>query len=105
MIVIEPYYRPARCLQIGHDEPESWELHSGMMLNLRHYSPRRRPTGGSVEKAFVPHDRLVTGTPHRTWQQFRHIPFQVLVGRNADAFLVSDRCSDMLGKLVSLSTY
>jgi len=87
MIVIEPYYRPARCLQIGHDEPESWELHSGMMLNLRHYSPRRRPTGGLVEKALVPLDRSVTGTPRRTLLQFRHIAFQVLVGRDVDGVL------------------
>ena len=35
----------------------------GMMFDLRHYSPCRRPTGGLVEKALVPHDRFVTGTP------------------------------------------
>ncbi len=58
-----------------------------MMRNLRHDSPCRRPTCGPVEKAFVPHDRFVTGTPHRARQQFGHIPFQVLIGRNADGVL------------------
>jgi hypothetical protein len=49
-----------------------------MMLNLCHYAPRRRPAGGPLEKAFVPHNRFVTEPPHRPQQQIGHIPFQVL---------------------------
>jgi len=70
-LVVEAYHRPARRLQIGRDEPDAREQLRGMMLNLRHYSPRRRPTGGLVEKALVPHDRFVTGTLHRTRHHLR----------------------------------
>jgi hypothetical protein len=31
------------------------------------------PTGGLVEKAFVPHDGIVTGLPHRARQQFFNV--------------------------------
>ena len=86
-LVVEPYHRPARRLLIGHDEPDAREQLSGMTFDLRHHSPRRRPTGGLVEKALVPHGRFVAGTPSRARQQFRHIPFQVLIGRNADSVL------------------
>ena len=86
-LVIEPHYRSARRLQIGDDEPDTREQLPGMMLNLRHYLPCRRPTGGLVEKALVPLDRSVTGTPRRTLLQFRHIAFQVLVGRDVDGVL------------------
>ena len=51
------------------------------------HPPRRRPTGGLVEKTLVPHDWFVTGTPHWARQQFRHIPFQALIGRDADGVL------------------
>src|ERR1035441_5582491 len=69
-LVVEPYHRPVRRLQIGHDEPDAREQLPGMMLDLRYHSPCRRPTGCLVEKALVPHDRFVTGTPHRARQQF-----------------------------------
>jgi hypothetical protein len=68
-------------------EPNTREQLSGMMFNLRHHPPRRIPACRLVEKAFVPHDGFVTGTPNRARQQFRHIPFQVLISRDADDVL------------------
>src|ERR1035437_6116527 len=44
-LVIEPYHRPARRLQVGHDEAYSREQLPSMELHLRHHTPRRLPTG------------------------------------------------------------
>src|ERR1019366_4417505 len=39
LLVVEPYHRPVRRLQIGHDEPDAREQLPGMMLDLRYHSP------------------------------------------------------------------
>src|ERR1039458_1927718 len=71
-LIVEAYYRPARGLQVGHDEAQSEQL-PGMELHLCHHSSCGLPTGGLVEKALVPHDGFVTGPPHRARQQFFNI--------------------------------
>ena len=62
-LVVEAHHRPARSLQVSHDEPHSGEQLSGMELHLRHLSSYRLLTRRLVERALVPHDRLVTGRP------------------------------------------
>jgi hypothetical protein len=61
-LVIEPYHRPARRLQIGADEPDAREQLPSLMLNLCYHSSCRRPTSCFVEKVLVSHDRFVTVT-------------------------------------------
>src|SRR5882762_141437 len=64
--VIEPYHRPARRLQVSHDETQPREQVPGMELHLRHYSPCCLSNSlPDIEKALVPHGRFVTRTPHR----------------------------------------
>src|ERR1035441_5895997 len=58
-LVIEPYHRPARRLQISHDESHSREQLPSMELHLRHHTPRRLPTGRLIQKALVPDHGLV----------------------------------------------
>src|SRR5271169_1966056 len=58
-LVVKPHHRPARRLQVGHDESDSWEQLPAVELHLRHHTPRRLPARGLVEKTLVPHHRLV----------------------------------------------
>jgi len=81
-LVVEAHYRPARCLQVGHDEPHSWEQLPEVELHLRHHPSRCLPPRRLVEKALVPHDGLVARPSQQARQQLRDIPFQAVVGRN-----------------------
>src|ERR1035438_4363163 len=83
-LVVKAHYRPARGLQVSHDEPHSWEQLPGMELHLRHDSSCRIPTCRLVEKALVPHDRFMAGPSHRTSEQLRDISLQIVVGGYAD---------------------
>src|SRR5664280_376165 len=83
-LVVKPYYRPARGLQVSRDEPHSWEQLPGMELHLRHDSSCRIPTCRLVEKALVPHDGFMAGPPHRKREQLRDVSLQFVVGGYAD---------------------
>src|SRR6516225_5646418 len=54
------------------------------MLHFGHHPAGPLPTRCLIEKALVLDQRLEAGPSHRTRQQLGDIPFQVLVGRNAD---------------------
>src|ERR1700680_1065564 len=86
-LIVEPDYRPARQAQIRDDETDSREQFPEVELHLRHYSPRRFPTGRLVQKALVPDHWFMTGAAQGTLQQFRKVPLQILVGRYADGIL------------------
>src|ERR1035438_3363188 len=58
-LVIEPYHRPARRLQVGHDESDSGEQLPKVELDFRHHRPRSIPARGLAEEALVPHHRFV----------------------------------------------
>jgi hypothetical protein len=58
-LVIEPYHRPARRLQIGYDDAYSWEQLLSVKLHSRHHAPRRLPTCRLIQKAHVPDHGLV----------------------------------------------
>src|ERR1019366_4542511 len=58
-LVVEAHHRPARCLQVGHDEAYSREQLTSMKLHLRHHTPRRLPTGRLIQEALVPDHGLV----------------------------------------------
>jgi hypothetical protein len=58
-----------------------------MELDLRHHPPGHRPTRRLIEKAFVPHHRLVARPSHRPGQQLRNLPLQIVVRREANGVL------------------
>ncbi len=86
-LVVEAYYRPARGLQVSHDEPHSWKQLPGMELYIRHHTPRRLPARGLIEAAHVPDHRLVAPSSYRPLQQLRDVALQGVVGRDADSIL------------------
>jgi len=51
--VVEAHHRPTRHLQVGHNEPQSWEQLRSMKLHLRHHSSGGLPTGTLIEKVLV----------------------------------------------------
>ena len=79
--VIEPYHRPARRLQIGHDEAYSREQLPSVKLHFRHHTPRSLPTRGLVEEALVPHHRLVAWSSHGPRQQLHDVALQTEMGK------------------------
>src|SRR5664280_248720 len=83
-LVVETHHRPARCLQVGHDESDSGEQLPSMELHLRHYPTCCLPTSGLVEKALVPDHRLVARSSYGPRQQLRDVALQAVVGGYAD---------------------
>src|SRR5450759_2288290 len=88
-LVVEPHHRPARCLQVGHDEAYSREQLTSMKLHLRHYPTCRLPTSGLVEEALVPHHRLVARSSYGPRQQLRDVALQAVIGGYANGILYS----------------
>jgi len=58
-----------------------------MELDLRHYAPCLLPTRCLIEKALVPHHRLVARPSHWPGQQLPNVPLQIVVGGKADRVL------------------
>jgi DEAD/DEAH box helicase len=83
-LVVEPYHRPAGQVQIRDNEAHSREQLALVMLHFGHHPAGLLPTRCQVEKAFVFDQGSDTGPSHRTRHQLGDVPFQVLVGRNAD---------------------
>src|ERR1019366_817557 len=88
-LIIEPHHGPTVSLQVGDDEPHTWEQLSKVELHLGHHPPWHLPTRRLIQKALVLDQWLDTGPAYRPWQQLRDIPFQVFVGRYADGILYS----------------
>src|ERR1035441_8907723 len=86
-LVVEAYHRPAGCLQVGHDESDSGEQLSEVELHLRHHTPRRLPARGLVEKALVPHHRLVARSSYGPRQQLGDVALQAVISGYADGIL------------------
>src|ERR1035437_9940122 len=86
-LVIEPYHRPARRLQVGHDEAYSREQLPSMELHLRHHTPRRLPTGRLIQKALVPDHGLVARSSYGPRQQLRDVALQAVIGRQTYGIL------------------
>src|ERR1700674_1219995 len=82
--IIETHYRPAGQAQVRDDKADSREQLPEVELHLRHYSPRRFPTGRFVQEALVPDHWFMTGAAQGTLQQFCNVPLQILVGRYAE---------------------
>src|ERR1700737_2066748 len=83
-LVVEPHHRPARQAQVRDDETHSWEQLTLVMLHFGHHPTGLLPTRCPVEKALVLDQGPDSGPSHRTRQQLRDVPFQVLVSRDAD---------------------
>src|SRR5271167_3707610 len=75
-LVVEPHHAPAGCLQVGHDESDSWEQLPEVELHFRHHTPRRLPTCRLIQKASVPDHRLVARSSYGPRQQLRDVPLQ-----------------------------
>src|ERR1035437_9754902 len=69
-----------------------------MMFYLRNYPSGCLPTLGLVQKALVLDQRFLAGPAYRARQQFRNVPLQVVVGRNANRVLHAS----LLQRLISL---
>src|SRR5664279_4378970 len=83
-LVIEPYHRPARRLQVGHDEAYSREQLPSMELHLRHHTSRRLPARGLIEEALVPHQGIVARSSYGPRQELRDVALQAVIGGYAN---------------------
>src|ERR1035438_2032830 len=88
-LVVEVDDLPVRELRVGHDEAQPGEQFPGMMLNLCHYSPCRRPTGRPIKKTLVPHNGLMSRTAYWPNEQLCNVPQQAVIGRNPNRVLRS----------------
>src|ERR1019366_8590827 len=86
-LVVKPHYRLAWGFQVGHDESDSREQLPAVELHLRHHTPRRIPTGCLIQKALVPHHRLVAWSSYWPRQQLHDVALQAVVGGYADGIL------------------
>src|ERR1039457_4523984 len=97
-LVIEPYHRPARRLQVGHDEAYSREQLSEVELHFRHYPTCCLPTGRLIQKALIPDHGLVARSSYGPRQQLRNVALQAVIGGYADGILHAS----LLQRLVNL---
>src|ERR1039458_7142809 len=86
-LVVEPHYRPAGGLPVGHDEPHLGEQLPEVELHFRHYPSRRLPTGRLIQGAFVPDHRFVARSSYGPRQQLRDVPLPAVVGGGAGGIL------------------
>src|SRR5271166_1413667 len=86
-LVVKPHYRPARRLQVGHDESHSGEQLSEVELHLRHHTSRCLPACGLVEKALVPDHGLVAWPSYGPRQRLRDVALKAVIGGYADGIL------------------
>src|SRR6266852_8998188 len=94
-LVVEPYHRPTRQTQVRNDKAYSREQLALVMLHFGHHSAGLIPARCLVEKTLVLDQGFDAGPPHRARQQLGDVPFQVLVGWNANgvasAFAIRSR--------------